>query len=217
MISNGVHIQDNHPSIPTPKLIHRSINNLRNGLNSLGVVEQLLRVVLGLELLQLTQVLAVVELLSRGAREAGIGVVDVGAPAALGKRRGSGIDPAVEEGEGAVGVDLFIFVAVVELDEIELVAVGVGGLVVGDLRNLRVLATMRIELEEPEAVDDVVGHVEPVVDKSLGRLAAQALNSQALSVEILLLVESEHLQQWNGMGDLREKDGSNQCCRSWSS
>jgi hypothetical protein len=64
--------------------------------------------------------------------------------------------------------------------------VSIRSLAVRDLGDLRVLATVDIELEEPEAVNHVVGDIEVVVDKVLCGRAVQALQSERLGVEILV-------------------------------
>lgn len=160
---------------------------LRLGLDGLRVVEHLAGVVLRLEALQPGQVVAVVLLLGLGAGQSGVGVVDVRTPVGARDGLGDGVDPAIEEAKGGSGVGLVVLVAVVELDDEELVAVGVGSGVLGNLGDLRVLAAVGVELEEPEAVDDLVGDVEVVVDESLGGGAVQTLEGQTLGVEVLLL------------------------------
>ena len=171
--------------------------NLFLRLHRLGVIEQLLRIILRLDALQPRQVDAIVLLLRHGTRQPRIGVVDVRAPVGAGDGVGDGVDPAVEEAERGRGVGLVVLVAVVELDDVQLVAVRVRSGVVGDLGHLRVLAAVRVELEEPEAVHDLVGHVEVVVDEGLGGGAVQALEGQALGVEVLLL---GGLLEWWGVG-----------------
>lgn len=157
-------------------------------LNRLRVVEELLGVVLGLDALQPRQVLAVVLRHSLGARQSCVSVVDVGTPVRPRDGLSNSVDPAIKEGERSGGVSLVVLVAVVELDDVELVAVGVRSSILGHLRDFRVLATVRIKLEEPEAVDNIVGNVEVVVNKSLGSSPVQALQGQTLGVEVLLLV-----------------------------
>lgn len=155
-------------------------------LNRLGVVEDLLGVVLRLEALQPGKMVAVVLELSLGTRKPGIGVVDVRAPFRPRDGVGDSVDPAVEETKRRGRVSLVVLITVVELDDVELVTMRVRSVVLADLGDLRVLATVHVELEEPEAVDDLVGDIEVVVDKSLGGSSVEALEGQALGVEVLL-------------------------------
>ena len=156
-------------------------------LNRLRVVEELLRILIGLDAQQSRQVDTIVLLLSLSAGQPCISVVDVRAPVRPGCCVGDSVNPAVEEAERAGGVGLVVLVTVVELDDVELVAVGVRGGIVGDLGDLRVLSTVGVDLEEPEAVDNLVGDVKVVVDESLGSGSVQALEGQTLGVEVLLL------------------------------
>lgn len=156
-------------------------------LNRLRVVEELLRIVLGLDALQSRQVDTIVLLLSLSAGQPCISVVDVRAPVRPGCCVGDSVNPAVEEAERAGGVGLVVLVTVVELDDVELVAVGVRGGIVGDLGDLRVLSTVGVDLEEPEAVDNLVGDVKVIVNESLGSGSVQALKGKTLGVEVLLL------------------------------
>ena len=125
--------------------------------------------------------------LSLCARKPAVSVVDIRTPFRPRDGVGDSVDPAVEEAERGGGVGLVVLVTVVELDDVELVAVGVRGGIVGDLGDLRVLSTVGVDLEEPEAVDNLVGDVKVVVDESLGSGSVQALEGQTLGVEVLLL------------------------------
>jgi len=142
--------------------------------DALGVIKQLRRIILGLDLLQLPQIHTVVQLLRGLAIQCGIGVVDVHAPVALLERLGDGVDPAVEELGAVRGVDAAVD-AVVELDDVELVAVGVGRVGVGLLGDGAVPAAVHVELEPPVAAGQLGCVVEPVVDKVLGGLAVEGL------------------------------------------
>lgn len=161
--------------------------SLRLGLDALCVVENLLGVIFCLQLLQPWEMLSIVLVLSNIPRQPGIGIVGIRTPLALRKRLGGGIDPAVEEAEGTRRVSLIVLVAVVELDEVELVAVRVRGVVDADLGHLRILSAVHVELEEPEAVDDFVGDVKVVVHEVLGRSPIETLESQALGIKVFPL------------------------------
>lgn len=161
-----------YTNIQTARKLSRHDLSLR--LHTLRVVEQLLRIILRLQLLQPRQIHTIVKLIR--ILEPGIRIISIRAPFRLRQGLHGGIDPAVEEGQRAVGVGLVVEVAVVELDEVELVAVGIGRVLVGDLADLGELAAVDVELEEPEAVEDVAGHVEPVVDEVLGGFAVEVLD-----------------------------------------
>jgi hypothetical protein len=176
-------------------LLHQDIPNinpshpLSHRLNRLRVIKPLLGIKLGLELLQFPQVRSIVQLLRLLAAQRRVGVVDVHAPVALLERRRDGVDPAVEE-LCAVGRVRALGNAVVELDDVELVAVRVRGRVVVERRNRRLLAAVHVELEPPAAVGDLGRVVPPVVDKGLGRRAGEALEGEGLGEENFLLGES---------------------------
>jgi hypothetical protein len=160
--------------------------SLRDRLDRLRIVKQLSRVILGLDLLQPPQVLAVVQPLRVFAAEGRIRVVDVHAPITRLERCRDGINPPVEE-LGSVGGVRAVVNTVVKLDDVKLVAMSIGRLGIGGGSNGGVPAAVHVELEPPTAVGDLSCVVPPVVDKVLGGRAGETLQGDRLGEEDFLL------------------------------
>lgn len=192
-----------------------SVLVLLGWLDGLRVIEQLGRVHLGLDLLQLGQVLSVVDILGLGPVDRGVGVVDVHGPLRLVEVVSEGLDPAVEEAEpvGRIRPEPH---AVVQLVEEEVVApVGVRGVLVRDLGDGRVLAAVQVDDDEP--VPRVgLGLLDPVVCYGLESLLREGLGDQALGIECLDLFGGCVLR-WTVSRKKKEKKKKKELPQFWFS
>lgn len=143
--------------------------------NSLGVGKHLLGIPLGFNLLQPLKVAAPIHLLRPLALKLGIRVVDVHAPLALLHRLADALAQSLEQGEALSGVRA-IALAVVELEQEELVAVRVGRIGVLDLRDG---AALKIHQDVPRMAARGVGDVgSDGINKGFNLLLRQSLDGQ---------------------------------------
>lgn len=152
----------------------------------LRVVEQVIRVESRLQPLQPRKTIPIICLSCGCLIKPRVRVVDVHAPVLFRQRRRDVGHPVVEECEavGRVGPEER---EVVELDEVELVSVGVRGSAEVAVCDGGVGAAVEVELEPP--VPAVLGPVDvPVVDKIAEGGTVEALECQAFCVEVLLLL-----------------------------
>jgi hypothetical protein len=175
-----------HCSISIPSLLrsHRS--------HGLRVVEQVIRVKSRLQPLQLRKTLPIVRLPCSRLIKPRVGVIDVHAPIVLCQRCCDVGHPVIEEREAVrrVGSEER---EVVELDEVELVSVGVRGHAEVAVCDGGVGAAVEVELEPPASA--VLGAAGvPVVDEVAQGGAVEAFERQAFGVEVLLLVL--YCQRW---------------------
>jgi hypothetical protein len=136
---------------------------LRYRLHRLRIIEQAIRVESCLQLLQPRKTLPIVRLPCSRLVQPRIRVVDIHAPVLLRQWRRDVGHPVVEEREAGrrVGSEER---EVVELDEVQLVSVGVRGQAEVAVGDGRVGAAVEVELEPPAS--SVLGAVgEPVVDE----------------------------------------------------